>query len=166
MPVWFVKSALSQQQPSLGSLRARRWWTTRGWRAAALPWSESPGCTRTGPSPPSTSSGQKVRSGVPLTKLWTAIYWKIWPRAIFNPFYQIKSLTFAESEGGKYKCIAENSAGRVETNFTLNIGHFSSPGELNSGEIIGVSITVILLVMVFLVIIAVLVLKVSVARKT
>ena len=54
----------------------------------------------------------------------------------------------------------------METNFTLNIGHFSSPGELNSGEIIGVSITVILLVMIFLVIIAVLVLKVSVARKT
>ena len=78
----------------------------------------------------------------------------------------IKSLNFPESEGGKYKCIAENSAGRVETNFTLNIGHFTSPGELNTGEIIGVSITVILLVMIFLVIIAVLVLKVSVARKT
>ena len=85
---------------------------------------------------------------------------------IFYSFYQIKRLTFVESEGGRYKCIAENSAGRVETNFTLNIGHFSSPGELNSGEIIGVSITVILLVMIFLVIIAVLVLKVSVARKT
>lgn len=52
----------------------------------------------------------------------------------------------------------------METNFTLNIGHFSSPGELNTGEIVGVSITVILLVMIFLVIIAVLVLKVSVAR--
>lgn len=76
-----------------------------------------------------------------------------------------KCLTFTESEAGRYKCVAENSAGRVETNFTLNIGHFSSPGELNTGEIIGVSITVILLVMIFLVIIAVLVLKVSGARR-
>ena len=72
---------------------------------------------------------------------------------------------FTESEAGRYKCVAENSAGRVETNFTLNIGHFSRPGELNTGEIIGVSITVILLVMIFLVIIAVLVLKVSGARR-
>ena len=73
---------------------------------------------------------------------------------------------FTESEAGRYKCVAENSAGRVETNFTLNIGHFSSPGELNTGEIIGVSITVILLVMIFLVIVAVLVLKVSGAKET
>ena len=48
----------------------------------------------------------------------------------------------------------------METNYTLNIGYFTGPGSLNTGEVVGISITVILLVMIIVVIIAVLVLKV------
>ena len=34
--------------------------------------------------------------------------------------------------------MAENSAGRVETNYTLNVGRFAGPGALNTGELVGV----------------------------
>ena len=56
--------------------------------------------------------------------------------------------------------MAENKAGRVETNLTLHVGYFSGPASLNTGEIVGISITIILVVMILLVIVAVLVLKV------
>ena len=48
----------------------------------------------------------------------------------------------------------------METNLTLNVGYFSGPAALNTGEIVGISITMILVVMIILVIVAVLVLKV------
>ena len=48
----------------------------------------------------------------------------------------------------------------METNLTLNVGYFSGPASLNTGEILGISITMILVLMIIVVIIAVLVLKV------
>lgn len=48
----------------------------------------------------------------------------------------------------------------METNLTVNVGYFSGPASLNTGEIVGISITMILVIMIILVIIAVLVLKV------
>ena len=74
-------------------------------------------------------------------------------------------LIFTDAHGGEYKCIAENKAGRVETNYTLNVGYFTGPGSLNTGEIVGVSITIILMIMIIIVIIAVLILKVTIFKK-
>ena len=48
----------------------------------------------------------------------------------------------------------------METNLTINVGYFSGPASLNTGEIVGISITMVLVVMIIVVIIAVLVLKV------
>ena len=56
--------------------------------------------------------------------------------------------------------MAENKAGKVETNLTLNVGYFSGPASLNTGEIVGISITMVLVLMIIVVIIAVLILKV------
>ena len=73
-----------------------------------------------------------------------------------------KLIFLVDVDGGQYKCIAENKAGRVETNYTLNVGYFSGPGSLSTGEIVGITITVILLVMIIIVVMAVLTLKVDI----
>ena len=77
-----------------------------------------------------------------------------------------KLIFLVDVDGGQYKCIAENKAGRVETNYTLNVGYFSGPGSLNTGEIVGITITVILLVMIIIVVMAVLTLKVKLDNMT
>ena len=53
-------------------------------------------------------------------------------------YLAIQLLCIAEGAGGQYRCVAENSAGRAETNYTLNVGHFAGPGALNTGELVGV----------------------------